>query len=69
MDVRDVEDLALARSEPLGLRGAVTFRAVPIAARIIATLLMATVVALRRMAAEEGGATESDIAEGPLLDA
>ena len=64
-----IEYLALSCRQPLRLGRSVAFWAVPIPARIIAALLVAEVVALRRMAAEEGRATGRNIPERTLLRA
>jgi hypothetical protein len=60
MDVRNVKDLALSSGEPGRLRSAVALGAVPIATGVIADLFVATLVTLRFVAPQGGGATEGD---------
>ena len=52
MTVGGIEHLALPGGEPRGLGGAMTFGAAAVPARVVCLDLMATVIALRDMAAE-----------------
>ena len=69
MAVGGLEDLPLPGGEPRGLRGAMTFGAAAVPARVVRLHLVATVVALRDMAPEGGGPTQRDGAQGPVLRA
>ena len=67
MAVGHVQELPLARGEPGDLGTALAFWTVPIAARVIADLLIATAVALRFVAAERGGPAGPDRLQDPAL--
>jgi hypothetical protein len=67
VDIRGIEDLALSAGEPRGSGCSMTLGAVPIAARVITDLLMATLVALRFVAAEGRGAAQRDGPQRPVL--
>src|SRR5687767_4360204 len=67
MAIRDGQEFPLPRREPGGLGTALTLGAVPIAARIIAEFLVATVVALALVAAEGRSATRGNRGEGTAL--
>ena len=66
MTVRGIEELSLPRGEPRGLRRAVTFGAAAVPARVVRLDCVATVVALRDMAAEGSGPAHGDRPQGPV---
>ena len=69
MDVGCVEHLALPGGEPRGLGGTMAFGATTVPARVVRLDLVATVIALRDMAAEGRRATERNGPQGTVLHA
>ena len=69
MSVGGVEHLALPGGEPRGLGRTMAFGATAMPARVVRLDLVATVIALRDMAAEGRRATERNGPQGPVLHA
>jgi hypothetical protein len=67
--VGGLEEFLLAGGEPRGLRGAMTFGAAAVPARVGRLDLVPTVVALGNMAPEGGGPAHGDGAQGTVLRA
>ena len=67
MKVDDGQQVAQSLVEPLGSRGGLALRAMPIATGIVGHLAVAALVALKHVAAQGLGATGRDVAENPAL--
>jgi hypothetical protein len=67
MDVRDVEQLCVAGGEPGGLCAAWTLRTMPIATGVIGDLPVPTLLTLRRVPSQGGGAAHRNGSEGTVL--
>jgi hypothetical protein len=69
MDVGCLKELAFPGGEPRGLRGAVTFGAAAVPARVVCLHLVATMIALGDMSAQGGSPAHSDGTQRPILRA
>ena len=67
MKVDDRQQVEQSLVEPLGSRGGLALRAMPIAAGIVGHLAVAALVALEHVAAQGLGATGRDVGENPAL--